>query len=324
MFVLEPIYQLFKMIMVDKVPMAQLCETLSKLNVTLDQEEREHLVEKKLLKVAMRKFLPAGDALAEMTVIHLPSPVTAQRYRVETLYEGPLNDEAAEGIRKCDPEGPLMIYISKMVPSDQGGRFTAFGRVFSGTVRSGQMVRIQGPRYEPGKKDDLFEKPVQRVMVMMGRNAESLGSCPAGCIVGLAGVDQYLLKSGTLSNLETAYNLKSMKFSVSAVVQVAVAPKNPSDLPKLIEGLKRLSKSDPLCQVTMSESGEQVLAAAGELHLEICLQDLEEEHAQIPIKVSFLFIFSLLFHCLLFLCFLSPRFLVTNLPLPFSLSSLGS
>jgi len=179
-----------------------------------------------------------------------------------------------------------MIYMSKMVPSaDQGGRFITFGRVFSGTVRSGQVVRIQGPKYEPGKRDDMFEKPVQRVLVMMGKHAESLGSCPAGCIVGLAGIDQFLLKSGTVTSSDKAYNLKSMKFSVSPVVQIAVAPKVASDLPKLIDGLKRLSKADPLCLVTMSESGEHILAAAGELHLEICLQDLEEEHAQIPLKV---------------------------------------
>ena len=40
-----------------------------------------------------------------------------------------------------------------------------------------------------------------------------------------------------------------MKFSVSPVVRVAVEAKNPSDLPKLVEGLKRLAKSDPMVQV---------------------------------------------------------------------------
>jgi len=46
----------------------------------------------------MRKFLPAGDAMLEMIVIHLPSPVTAQRYRMELLYEGPKDDLAALGM----------------------------------------------------------------------------------------------------------------------------------------------------------------------------------------------------------------------------------
>lgn len=68
-----------------------------------------------------------------------------------------------------------------------------------------------------------------------------------------------------------------MKFSVSPVVRVAVDVKNPGDLPKLVEGLKRLSKSDPLVQCTIEESGEHIVAGAGELHLEICLNDLAQD-----------------------------------------------
>lgn len=83
-----------------------------------------------------------------------------------------------------------------------------------------------------------------------------------------------------------AHNLKVMKFSVSPVVRIAVEAKNPSELPKLVEGLKRLSKSDPMVQCTIEESGEHIVAGAGELHLEICLKDLEEEHAGIPLKVK--------------------------------------
>ena len=77
-----------------------------------------------------------------------------------------------------------------------------------------------------------------------------------------------------------------MKFSVSPVVRVAVEPKNPSDLPKLVEGLKRLAKSDPMVQCMIEESGEHIIAGAGELHLEICLKDLEEDHTCIPPKKS--------------------------------------
>lgn len=70
------------------------------------------------------------------------------------------------GIKNCDASAPLMVYISKMVPTSDKGRFYAFGRVFSGTVSSGQKVRIMGPRYTPGKKDDLFLKPIQRLVFM--------------------------------------------------------------------------------------------------------------------------------------------------------------
>merc|ERR1719323_1772460 len=199
------------------------------------------------------ELLPAGEAMFQMIVIHLPSPVTAQKYRAEMLYEGPLDDEAAVGMKTCNPEGPLMMYISKMVPTSDKGRFYAFGRVFSGKIATGQKVRIMGPNFVPGKKEDLYEKSIQRTILMMGRYIEAIEDVPCGNICGLVGVDQFLVKTGTITTAKEAHNLKVMKFSVSPVVRVA---------------------------------GEPIIAGAGELHLEICLKDLEEDHAQFPIKQS--------------------------------------
>ena len=111
---------------------------LEKLEIKLTSDEKD-LEGKALLKVVMRKFLPAADALLEMMILHLPSPVTAQKYRMETLYEGPHDDVNAIGIRDCDPKGPLMLYVSKMVPTSDKGRFYAFGRVFSGDRKSTRL-----------------------------------------------------------------------------------------------------------------------------------------------------------------------------------------
>jgi elongation factor 2 len=280
-FILDPIFKLFDTIMNGEKD--KYSKMITALKINLATEEKD-LVDKALLKAVMRKFLPLGDALLEMIVVHLPSPVVAQKYRVENLYEGPMDDECATAIRNCDPDGPLMLYISKMVPTTDKGRFYAFGRVFAGTVRTGQKVRIMGPNYVPGKKDDLFIKNVQRTVLMMGRFVETIEDCPCGNTIGLVGIDQFLVKSGTLSTSDQAHNIRVMKFSVSPVVRVAVEPKNPSDLPKLVEGLKRLSKSDPCVQCYTEESGEHIVAGAGELHMEICLKDLEEEFAGIPIK----------------------------------------
>ncbi|KAJ2740076.1 translation elongation factor 2, partial [Coemansia sp. BCRC 34301] len=283
MFALDPIYKIFAATMNGRKEEA--LTLIDKLSVTLTSEERD-LTDKALLKVIMRKFLPAAEALMEMICIHLPSPVKAQNYRCDGLYEGPQDDECAASIRACDPNGPLMLYVSKMVPTSDKGRYYAFGRVFSGTVNNGRKVRIQGPNYVPGSKTDLFYTRIQHTVLMIGRYTESIEYCPAGNIVGLAGVDQYLLKSGTLTTSDTAHNLKVMKFSVSPVVQIAVDVKNQQDLPKLVEGLKRLSKSDPCVLCFTSESGEHIVAGSGELHLEICLKDLEEDHAQVPITKS--------------------------------------
>ncbi|EDQ85976.1 uncharacterized protein MONBRDRAFT_11373 [Monosiga brevicollis MX1] len=283
MFVLDPIFKVFDSVMNFKKD--DTAKLITKLGIKLSADEKE-LEGKPLMKAMMRRWLPAGDAMLEMITIHLPSPVTAQNYRMEMLYEGPHDDAAALGIKNCDPEAPLMMYVSKMVPTTDKGRFYAFGRVYSGKVATGMKARIMGPNFVVGKKDDLFVKTIQRTILMMGRFIEPIEDVPCGNICGLVGVDQFLVKTGTLTSFDGAHNMKVMKFSVSPVVRVAVECKNPSDLPKLVEGLKRLAKSDPMVQCIIEESGEHIVAGAGELHLEICLKDLEEDHAGIPLKKS--------------------------------------
>merc|ERR1719316_1020562 len=143
-----------------------------------------------------------------------------------------------------------------MIPSQDKGRFFAFGRVFSGTIAAGMKVRIMGPNYIPGQKKDLYLKSVQRTVLCMGRRQEAVEDVPAGN-------------------------------TVSLVVRVAVECKVASDLPKLVDGLKRLSKSDPMVVCSIEETGEHIIAGAGELHLEICLKDLQDDFmGGAPIKIS--------------------------------------
>jgi len=282
-FIMDPIIKMFDAIMNDKKQKYE--KMMKQVGVTLKGEEKE-LVGKPLLKRVMQKWLPAADAVLEMIVVHLPSPKTAQQYRVDTLYTGPLDDECANGIRNCDVNGPLVMYVSKMVPTSDKGRFYAFGRVFSGKISTGLKCRLLGPNYVPGKKTDLWVKNIQRTIIMMGRYVEQVADIPAGNTCGLVGVDQYLLKSGTITTSETGHTIRTMKFSVSPVVRVAVEAKTAGDLPKLVEGMKRLSKSDPMVLCYTEESGEHIIAGSGELHLEICLKDLQEEFMKTEVKIS--------------------------------------
>merc|ERR1719190_340281 len=221
MFVLDPIYKMFDAVMNFKKDVYE--KLLEKLDIKLSVEDKE-LEAKPLIKKIMQKWLPAGETMLQLITIHLSSPVTAQKYRAEMLYEGP--------------------------------------------------------------QDDEYNKNIQRTILMMGRYTEPIEDVPCGNICGLVGVDQFLVKTGTLTTFENAHNMKQMKFSVSPVVRVAVEPKDPQHLPKLVEGLKRLAKSDPMVLTLTKESGEHIVAGAGELHLEICLKDLEEDHACIPLKKS--------------------------------------
>merc|ERR1712166_1224124 len=271
MFIMNPINTLIDAVMNDKKDTYN--KMLAKLQVKIPKDAAE-LVGKPLLKRIMQTWLPAAESLLQMIVNHLPSPVESQPYRCEQLYPGPQDDQSAMAIKNCDPDGPLMMYVSKMVPTSEKGRFYAFGRVFSGTISTGQ-------------KTDLFLKKVQRTVLMMGRYVEQLPNCPCGNTIGLVGIDTYLLKSGTICTAEDAHPIVTMKYSVSPVVRVAVDVKNASDLPKLMEGLKRLAKSDPLVLCFTAPTGEHIVAGAGELHLEICLKDLKEDFMRgAPLAIS--------------------------------------
>merc|ERR1719482_1623086 len=280
---MTPINQLMTAIMQDKKEKYE--KMMGTLGVVLKGDDKA-LTGKPLMKRTMQIWINAAEPLLQTIVMRLPSPKVAQKYRVENLYEGPMDDEAAEAVRKCDKDGPLMMYVSKMVPTSDKGRFYAFDRVFSGTIATGQKVRIQGPSYKPGSKEGLALKSIQRTLLMMGRTTEMIQDVPCGNTVALVGVDSFIVKTGTITTIEDAHNIADMKYSVSPVVKVAVKPKDGKDLPKLVEGLKKLSKSDPLVVCTTEESGEHVIAGCGELHVEICLKDLREEYAQCDFIMS--------------------------------------
>lgn len=282
--ILQPIYMVYG-IKIKSDPIPPVLNKMKKLGVTLSKEEVTDKTNDEVLCAIMRNWLPAGDVVLEMVIEHLPSPKTAQRYRAKHLYTGDVNSQIGQAIMNCDPNGPMVMFISKMFPANDS-RFYAFGRVFSGTINTGQKVKIMGGNYEYGKTIDLMEnKAIQGVVLMMANKVEQMSNVPCGNIVGLVGIDQYMTKSGTLSDNSLAHPIQPMKYSVSPVVRVAVEPRNIKDLNKLQKAMKKLAKSDPLIQCISSDTGENIIAGAGELHVEICLNDLKKL-AGVEINVS--------------------------------------
>ncbi|CAE8683496.1 unnamed protein product [Polarella glacialis] len=273
-FIMTPINQLMKAIMNDDKDKYE--KMMLTLGIVLKGDEKA-LLGKPLMKRTMQIWINAADTLLAMIVTQLPSPRVAQKYRVENLYEGPMDDEAANAIRSCTADGPLMMYISKMVPTPDKGRFYAFGRVFSGTVATGQKVRIQGPFYKPGGREDLNIKNIQRTVLMMGRATEQIADVPCGNTVALVGVDQYLLKSGTLTTLENAHNIADMKYSVSPVVKVAVKPKDGKDLPKLVD----LRDEYAQCEFTVSDPVVSYRETVNGTSSQTCLAKSPNKHNRI-------------------------------------------
>ncbi|KAK3070263.1 Cytoplasmic GTPase/eEF2-like protein (ribosomal biogenesis) [Teratosphaeriaceae sp. CCFEE 6253] len=167
-----------------------------------------------------------------------------------------------------------------------------FARLFSGTLTVGDEVYVLPPKYTPARPrahPQPRKVTITALYLLMGRSLESLHSIPAGNIVGIAGLEGAILKSGTIcSQLEGAPNLSSTTtISTNApIVRVALEPAFPGDLDKMIRGLRLLEQADPAVLYEQLESGEHVICTAGELHLERCLKDLRERFAKCDIQAG--------------------------------------
>ncbi|XP_057305551.1 elongation factor-like GTPase 1 isoform X1 [Hydractinia symbiolongicarpus] len=189
-----------------------------------------------------------------------------------------------------------------------GETFIAFARIFSGTLKKGSSLYVLGPKYDPSIEleevssmtngenandlgNQLLDKHMSRCTIedlylMMGREFELFDEVPAGNILGINGLGDHVLKSATVSTSLACPPFTPMHLEAMPIVRVAVEPKQPSQLPFLISGMKLLNQADPCVQVLLQESGEYIIVAAGEVHLQRCLDDLRQRYAKIQIRVS--------------------------------------
>uniref|UniRef100_A0AAZ3STQ3 Elongation factor-like 1 n=1 Tax=Oncorhynchus tshawytscha TaxID=74940 RepID=A0AAZ3STQ3_ONCTS len=178
--------------------------------------------------------------------------------------------------------------------------FVAFARVYSGVVRRGQKVFVMGPKYDPAQGLRMVRivsaclPPVPHLAcctmdslyLLMGRELEELEEVPSGNVLGIGGLEECVLKSATLSTSPALPPFIPLNFEATPIVRVAIEPKHPSEMPKLVRGMRLLNQADPCAEVLIQETGEHVLVTAGEVHLQRCLDDLRERFAKIEISAS--------------------------------------
>jgi elongation factor 2 len=209
---------------------------------------------------------PLHEAVLGMVVQHHPPPHVAQRYRIPKIWPGDLESDLGKSLLTCDEKGPVVMMVTTINVDPQAGR-VATGRLFSGTVKDGDEIYLIDAK-RPGK--------VQSVNIYMGNTREVVGMLPAGNIPALLGLD-YAVAGETISTVKSIHAFESIKYVSEPVVTIAVEPKHPKDLPKLVEALRRITVEDPNLIVKINEeSGETLMAGMGVLHLEIATSLLQE------------------------------------------------
>ncbi|PYH46693.1 116 kDa U5 small nuclear ribonucleoprotein component [Aspergillus saccharolyticus JOP 1030-1] len=287
-FVLEPIYKLYSHTLSESPE--DLKDTLSSIGIDLKPSQLRADA-KALIHLVCDQFFGPATGFVDMVLQHVPSPAAGAQRKLERHYTGPLDTRVAAAMAVCDPDGPLVVHVTKLFASTDASKFHSFGRIMSGTVRPGQQVRVLGEGYTPEDEEDMVIATISDAWIAETAYSIPTTGVPAGNLVLLGGVDNSIVKTATIVPLqldqnEDAYVFNSIRHMSESVFKVAVEPVNPSELPKMLDGLRKVNKSYPLVSTKVEESGEHVLLGTGELYVDCVLHDLRRLFSEMEIKVS--------------------------------------
>jgi elongation factor 2 len=217
----------------------------------------------------LAETVPLHTAILNMAVKNLPNPVEAQKYRVPKIWKGELDSKIGKAMIECDDNGPTVMCLTAAQMDPHAG-LVATGRLFSGTINEGDRIYLVG-----AKKDYR----VQQVSMYMGAYREVVGKIGTGNIAAVLGLD--LARAGEtlvgINNKDTMVPFENIQYVSEPVITIAIEPKHPRELPRLIELMDRLAIDDPnLVTKINKETGEYLLSGMGELHLEIAVKFLKE------------------------------------------------
>jgi elongation factor 2 len=221
-------------------------------------------------------YFPIHNAILEMVIDHLPNPKEAQKYRIGKIWNGDLDSKVGKAMINCDPEGPLIICLSK-VQADKHG-LIGTGRIFSGMCSMKEEVfLLRENNYDIIRKTAIF----------MGQRRELVEKIPVGNIVAIEGLKK--IQSGeTLIDKDFVGEMlpfEDVKYVSTPVVTVSIEPEYLRELDKMKELIDNLLIEDPNLRFEINEeNGEFLLSGVGPLHLEVTANEIEKRGVKISIS----------------------------------------
>lgn len=288
-FVLDPIYKIFAHALGEEKE--DLASTLAEIGIYLHKRDYD-LDARSLLKRIFNQFFGAGGGISsfvDMIVHHIPSPKENAEIKTERYYSGDQESPIAEDMKKLDHTGYLMVHTVKNYHRPDCKAFDVFGRVMSGTIFRGDRIKIFGEAYSLDDDEDMTIREVSNLWIYEGRYRVEVSHVPAGNWVLIGGIEGSIKKTATIttaSNEEEVEIFRPLQFPTSAVIKVAIEPLQPSELPKMVDGLRKVDKAYPLVKTKVEESGEHVLCGTGEIYLDCILHDLRRLYGDLEIKVA--------------------------------------
>ncbi|EDS36188.1 elongation factor 2 [Culex quinquefasciatus] len=285
-FILEPLYKLFAQVVGDVD--TTLADTLAELNIRVTKEEMKCNI-RPLLRLICNRFIGDFCGFVDMCVEHIQSPLENAQSKIDHIYTGVKESGIYQDMLNCDQNAQLMVHSSKMYPTEDCTFFQVLARIMSGTLHAGQEVRVLGENYSLVDEEDSRTLQVGRLWIYEARYKVELNRVPAGNWVLIEGIDQCIVKTSTITDVnmnEDVFIFRPLKFNTQSIIKIAVEPVNPSELPKMLDGLRKVNKSYPLLSTRVEESGEHVILGTGELYLDCVMHDLRKMYSEIDIKVA--------------------------------------
>ncbi|ORZ35335.1 P-loop containing nucleoside triphosphate hydrolase protein [Catenaria anguillulae PL171] len=311
-FILEPLYKLFSITIGESAD--HIKESLASVDIKLKQSELAMDISP-LLRLVLTRFFGKAVGLVDMLAASIPSAEDNASAWVRRTYAGASTDDLYAAMAKGDPQAPLVMHVGKLYPrainsiaggsssdgSDDAGiglakgttvAFDALARVVCGQVRPGMPVHVLGEKYSMDDQEDAAKATVGSVGVFNSRYTIPVAGDAAmgpGNLVLISGIEATVLKTATVVAPEALGKVtifQPPRHLTEPIVKIALEPVNPSELPKMLAGLRHINRAYPLAVTKVMESGEHVLQGPGELYLDCVMHDLRNHFAEISIKVS--------------------------------------
>ena len=285
-FVLEPLYKIIGYTISEEKE--TLIDFFANLKIK-DLKDKDYKMDPKpFLTKILKKVYGLYSSLVDICVNKVVDCQQGSKIKLNNLYTGDKNTEIYKQLIQCEKEGPLYISVYKLYHKNTHLSFDLFGRILSGELTKGQSIKILGEHYSLNDKEDQIIIPkIKEIWINQTRYRIPINKIQCGNLILIDGVEISSPKNLTLVNNDNSKIeiCKPIKYNYS-YMKVSVEPLNPSDLPKMIEGLRKIDRSYPASKIKVEESGENIILGTGELYMDSILYDLRNLYSDIELKVS--------------------------------------
>jgi elongation factor 2 len=207
---------------------------------------------------SLRSRCSLQQAVFQMVIDHIPTPDSAQVYRIPCFWHGDVNSPLGNALSQCRVDGEFCFVVTKIEVDKHQGEICV-GRIFSGKARAGMDVLLCRTK-EAHKLRQCYAE--------YGPKRDIIPGASAGSLISITGIDG--ARAGDTITEQTITQFDQLRTLFDPVLTKSIESRRPQDMARLREVLMRNVAEDPSLQLSVNDqTGELLLSGMGELHLEV-------------------------------------------------------